>query len=274
MPPLLCRLCLLVLCLALPVQAADLHVDLGHGARTFSTGPLLARADARDIEVPDDVAFKRAMRYRAVPLRALLEGAQAGDTLLFVATDGFAAEIPAALVLQAHGSQAWLAVEEPSRPWPALPGGKGDAGPFYLVWTNPQATGIGPEQWPFQLASIKRLAPVAERFPAIVPGKGLRPGGEVMRGFAVFQRTCFACHTLNGQGDARLGPDLNIPHNPTEYLREDLLRAYVRDPQSLRHWPQARMPGFDRQTLPDADLDALLAYLRHMAAHKAPLPKP
>ncbi len=86
----------------------------------------------------------------------------------------------------------------------------------------------------------------------------------------MFQRTCLACHTLNGQGDAQLGPDLNIPHSPTEYFRQDLLRSYIRDPQSLRRWPQARMPGFDRQALSDADLEALLAYLRHMAARRRP----
>jgi mono/diheme cytochrome c family protein len=84
----------------------------------------------------------------------------------------------------------------------------------------------------------------------------------------VFKRTCFACHTLNGEGDSKLGPDLNIPHNPTEYLRADLLRAFVRDPQSLRHWPQAQMPPFPASTLSDADLDAVLDYLRYMARHK------
>lgn len=269
MPTLLRRLSLLLLCLAPPLHAAQLTIDLGHGARSLGTEQLLARGDARQLTIPDDVAFKRPMRYRAVPLKALLEGARAEDTLLFVATDGFAVEIPAALVLRAHGSEAWLAIEEPGHPWPPLAGGKGAAGPFYLVWTDPGAMKISPEQWPFQLASIRRLPPVAERFPAIRPDPALKPDGEVNRGFAVFQRTCFACHTLNGQGDARLGPDLNIPHNPTEYLRADLLRAYIRDPQSLRRWPQARMPGFDRQALADADLDALLAYLRHMAGRKA-----
>jgi mono/diheme cytochrome c family protein len=208
------------------------------------------------------------MRFRAVPLKALLEGVGADDALLFIAADGFAAEIPAALVVRAHGSQAWLAIEEPGRPWPSLAEGKGDAGPFYIVWTDPQAMKINPEQWPYQLATIQRLAPVAERFPAIRPDTALKADSEVRHGFEVFQRTCFACHTLNGQGDARLGPDLNIPHNPTEYLRDDLLRAYIRDPQSLRQWPQARMPGFNREALSDADMDALLAYLRHMAGRK------
>ena len=271
MPSLLRRLCLLTLCLALPLRAAELQIDLGHGARTYSTAQLLWRNDVRTISIPNDVAYKRPMHYRAIPLKALLAGLGSDEVLLFVANDGFAAEIPAKLLLHPRDTEAWLAVEDPSQPWPPLADDKPGAGPFYLVWTNPQTMKIGPEQWPFQLAAIRRLAPVAERFPAIRPDPALHADGEVNRGFAVFQRTCFACHTLNGQGDARLGPDLNIPHNPVEYVREDFLRAYIRDPQSLRHWPQARMPGFDKQALSDADLDALLAYLQHMAGRKTQL---
>ncbi|VXC66123.1 Cytochrome c, mono-and diheme variants (fragment) [Pseudomonas sp. 8Z] len=55
------------------------------------------------------------------------------------------------------------------------------------------------------------------------------------------------CHRLNGAGDAELGPDLNIPHSPTEYFGGDFLRQYIRAPQSLRRWPQARMPGFSEK---------------------------
>ncbi|MGB6144786.1 MAG: cytochrome c, partial [Rhodanobacter sp.] len=128
--------------------------------------------------------------------------------------------------------------------------------------------GVGPEQWPYQLATIRRADSMAARFPAMLPDPRTPADSAVRRGLAVFQRTCFACHTLNGAGDARLGPDLNIPHNPTEYLRADLLRGYIRDPQSLRRWPQAKMPGFDTRALSDADLDDLLSYLRHMAGRK------
>jgi len=266
MAHLLRHLCLIALCVALPLRAGELTVDVGHGARTYTTAQLLARGDARDVAIPADVAFKRPMRYRAVPLKALLEGVSPGDTLQFVASDGFAAQIPAALIIRAHGSEAWLAVEDPAHPWPTLAEIKGDAGPFYVVWTNPEAMKIGPEQWPFQLASIHRQPSVSERFPNVRPDP--RAAETVQRGFDVFQRTCFACHTLNGQGDAKLGPDLNIPHSPTEYLREDLFRAYIRNPQSLRHWPQARMPGFDSKALSEQDLDDLLAYLHHMAGRK------
>jgi mono/diheme cytochrome c family protein len=263
-------LCLLALCLILPAQAAELKVDLGRGVTTYRTETLLKRHDVHTVSVPADVAFGRMMHYRAVPLAALLKGVDASAHLQFVAGDGFAAEIPAALILNHRGSEAWLAIEDPAQPWPALGRNHGHAGPFYVVWTQPQAAHVSPEQWPYQLVTIRKLDSVAERFPAIVPDTSLPANGEVQRGFAVFQHTCFACHTLNGEGDARLGPDLNIPHNPTEYLRADLLRAYIRNPQSLRQWPQAKMQGFDIQALSDADLDAVLAYLRHMAGRKAP----
>ncbi|MGB6030724.1 MAG: cytochrome c, partial [Rhodanobacter sp.] len=109
------------------VRAAELRIDLGHGATRWSTATLLARPDARTITVLGDVAFKRTRHYRAVPLAALLPGIRAGDHLQFVAKDGFVAEIPAALILSRRGSVAWLAIEEPARPWPALPGGHGRA---------------------------------------------------------------------------------------------------------------------------------------------------
>jgi mono/diheme cytochrome c family protein len=266
---LLLRCCLLLLGLSCMAHAAELSVDLGHGATTYSTQTLLQRPDARSIRVPDDVAFGRAMRYRAVPLAALLKGIDARDQLQFVASDGFAAEIPAALILNRRGSEAWLAIEDPAQPWPALSRHRGSAGPFYVVWTQPQAAHVNPEQWPYQLAAIRKPGGVAARFPAILPDASLPEDSSVKRGFTVFQHTCFACHTLNGEGDSRLGPDLNLPHNPTEYLRADLLRAFIRDPQSLRRWPQAKMPGFNAQALSDADLDAVLAYLRHMAQRKA-----
>ena len=262
-------LLMLALCLPLAAHTAELRIDLGHGTRAWTTAQLLARKDARDVSIPDDVAFKRAMRYRAVPLRALLAGLHAGQHLQFVARDGFVAEIPADAILATHGATAWLAVEDPAQPWPALKENPAGAGPFYVVWTNAGAGNISPEQWPYQLASIRALQGVDARFPAIVPDSSVAAGGEVRRGFDVFKRTCFACHTLNGEGDSKMGPDLNVPHNPTEYLRADLLRAYIRDPQSLRRWPEARMAGYPTtDMLSDADLDAVLDYLRYMSKHK------
>ena len=77
-----------------------------------------------------------------------------------------------------------------------------------------------------------------------------------------------ACHRMNGAGDSQFGPDLNIPYNPTEYFSGDFLTRYIRNPQSLRRWPQGKMPGFSVEVLSDKELAELVDYLRHMAGRK------
>ncbi len=72
---------------------------------------------------------------------------------------------------------------------------------------------------------------------------------------------------MNGGGLSEVGPDLGTPMNAMEYMTERGLRALVRGPGSVRTWPLQRMPGFDPEALSEADLDALIAYLRHIADH-------
>lgn len=257
------------LLLSLPLSAAQLDLQLGANSRTWQTEELLKHPQLQILTINNDVSYKKDMTYQAVPLAALLTGVKREDHLQAVALDGFAAELAAAPLLNKDGARAWLAIEDPARPWPPLSGGKHSAGPFYLVWTDPQAGNISPEQWPFEVASIKLMAPVAQRFPALLPDPALKADDPVNKGFALFQKNCLACHRLNGAGDAQFGPDLNIPYSPTEYFGADFLKRYIRDPQSLRQWPQAKMPGFSAQVLPDGDLEMLVGYLKHMAGRKA-----
>ncbi|WP_044875319.1 cytochrome c [Pseudomonas sp. LFM046] len=249
-----------------PLHAAELTLDLPGGSRTWDTATLLDHPQVREVTIADDVSYKKTMRYRAVPLAALLDGVTPAQHLQAVALDGFAAELTAGPLLAKDGARAWLAIEDPSHPWPPIAEGKPSAGPFYLVWTDPKAAGIGPEQWPFQVTRIRYLPSVAERFPALLPATNAAP--EVQAGFAQFQKNCLACHRLNGAGDAQFGPDLNIPHNPTEYLAGDFLPRYIRDPQSLRRWPQGKMPGFSKEAISDEELGQLIGYLRHMSGRK------
>lgn len=50
------------------------------------------------------------------------------------------------------------------------------------------------------------------------------------------------------------------------------MRALIRDPRAVRAWPGQQMIGFSRTALPDADLDALVAYLKAMAGKSAASP--
>ena len=257
------------LLLSLPLSAAQLDLQLGANSRTWQTEELLKHPQLQTLTINNDVSYKKDMTYQAVPLAALLKGVKPEDHLQAVALDGFAAELAAAPLLNKDGARAWLAIEDPAQPWPPLSAGKHSAGPFYLVWTDPQAGNISPEQWPFEVASIKLMAPVAQRFPALLPDPALKADDPVNKGFALFQKNCLACHRLNGAGDAQFGPDLNIPYSPTEYFGADFLKRYIRDPQSLRQWPQAKMPGFSEEVLPDGDLEMLVGYLKHIAGRKA-----
>ena len=134
------------LLLSMPLSAAQLDLQLGANSRIWQTEELLKHPQVQTLTVKDDVSYKKDMTYRAVPVAALLGGIKPEDHLQAVALDGFAAELAAAPLLNTQGSRAWLAIEDPAHPWPPLSAGKHSAGPFYLVWTDPQADNIRPEQ--------------------------------------------------------------------------------------------------------------------------------
>jgi mono/diheme cytochrome c family protein len=255
---------------------AEPSLTVATGGRTaiYTAAGLLALPAATTVTIPADVAYKRSMTFRAVPMAALLEGTEPDDNVRFAAADGFASTLPAAALLARDSpARAYLAIEPPGAPWPPLKAdAPASAGPFYLVWVHPEKAAVAPEQWPYQIARIEVVEPLTKRFPMIAPAAKLAANHPIRTGFAAFQKHCIVCHTLNGGGDATVGPDLNIPYNPTEYLRPDALRRLIRDPQALRRWPGAKMPGFDSKALSDRELAELLAYLRHMADRKVEAP--
>jgi len=263
-------LSLVLTLLAIAPAHADgsLSLSLSGSERHLTAAELLARPDAATIDIPDDVSYHRAMRYRAVPLLALVGPSASGfDTLEVRAADGFVSQIPLALVQDGAkgGSAAWLAVEDPSQPWPPLPGKEVSAGPFYVVWQHPERSRVGTEQWPYQTVGIDGAQSPAYRWPQMQVAAALPADDPARRGQAVFTAQCLPCHRIKGAGVGELGPDLGQPMNPTQYLTRDGLRALVRNPKAVRTWPRQIMPAFDEKALPDADLDAVIAYLAHMA---------
>lgn len=243
-----------------------LTLSAGGARRAYTSAELLARADAATRTVAQDPSYKRAMSYRAVPLRALLASlpADAADTIEMRATDGFVAQLPSKLLQGA--ATPWIAVEDPARPWPPLPGKTASAGPFYLVWQDAEAAGISPEQWPYALAAMTAVASPVQRWPRLAVDASAPAQAPARRGQAVYIANCLACHRLGGGGEGSLGPDLLLPMPATSYFSEAGLRALIRNPAAVRKWPQQQMPGFDASVISDADIDAVIAYLRMLAA--------
>jgi mono/diheme cytochrome c family protein len=255
----------------LPARAAQptLTVNADGRSHEYTAAALLARPDSVSLSVPYDTVYGSPVSYRAVPLLALLGEIPQGrlDTLEALATDGFAAEIPLKLIVRgaSGGAVAWLAVEDPAHPWPRLPHRATSAGPFYLVWENPRLSDIGGEQWIFALASLSFVESPAVRWPQLALPAGHAADVPAQTGRESYFRLCLPCHQLNGGGAGVSGPDLGRPMNVTQYLTEVGLRSIIRDPRAVRTWPGQHMRGFDQTELPEADLDAVIAYLRAMA---------
>lgn len=266
---LLCRLAILLAGIAGPsatAAAAALVLSAGGATLQFTGDELLARQDAATLAVPHDPAYGRSMSYRAVPLRALLSPLppDGGDTVQARATDGFVAELPRALI----GGMAtpWVAVEDSAHPWPHLPGKTVSAGPFYLVWQDPDRARISTEQWAYALAALTVLPSPVQRWPMIAVDASVPEDSPARRGQRHFIVNCLPCHRLAGGGEGMVGPDLLQPMPATAYFTEVGLRALIRNPAAVRSWPAQQMPAFEVATLGDADIDAIIAYLRYLGA--------
>ncbi|MFZ1414387.1 MAG: c-type cytochrome [Defluviicoccus sp.] len=254
--------------------ASQPSIDIVSDGQTvvLSHTALLQRRDLREIRIPHDPIYKRPMSYRALPLASLLAGLalKAGEVIEVVASDGFVSVLPPELILGINdtGSVAYLAVEPVDEAWPNIPGKTVSAGPFSVVWLKPEAAGVHSEQWPYAVVSIRTAASPTQRWPALSVDPALAAGAPIRAGQTLFITRCMPCHTLNGAGNAHVGPDLNLPQNPTEYLTPQALHQLIRNPASVRHWPDMKMQGFDKDALSDHDIEQIIHYLLHMAARK------
>ncbi len=134
--------------------------------------------------------------------------------------------------------------------------------PFYLVWNNlndEAQKGEGAKGWPYQVKAISFLN-AEERFPKIVPAKNSPP--PVKRGFVAFQKNCFTCHAINGDGGNK-SIDLIQPFSPVEYWKESWLKRWIINPAELR--PLTTMPALPAQGREGEKMAAdIIAYLKAM----------
>jgi mono/diheme cytochrome c family protein len=134
-----------------------------------------------------------------------------------------------------------------------------DPGPAYVVWQGEGRSDAHRYPWPYQLVAIE-LVDLAERFPHAVPPTDA--DADARTGWEIFSRECISCHAVNGDG-GRVGPELNVPRSIVEYRPAEQIRAYVRNPQAFRYTTMPAHLHFS-----EADLDALLAYLRLMSRYQ------
>lgn len=264
-------------------QSADTENAVAHSPKLVISAPeqtivyrsaeLLKRPDVEIITIQDQAAYPRQqMTFTAIKMAALLEGVDAPDdaTVEFIALDGFASSIPLGKLrnTSSEHSIAYLAIEDPQDPWPLQRLGQATAGPFYLFWVNPGLSNIGREEWPYRINKIRVRGALESLYPEIVPAASLPSNSPAVHGYQIFVKNCLPCHTINLSGPSKVGPDLNYPMSPTEYFREDLLRKFIRDSQSVRANPNTSMGPFPEEILSETELDHLIAYLEHMASRR------
>jgi mono/diheme cytochrome c family protein len=150
-----------------------------------------------------------------------------------------------------------------------MPGKNESAAPFYIVWTGAEVDSIRSEQWPYHMAKLVNEPSPLSRWPALAVNAALPPDDPVRAGQALFVVQCLPCHKLNGAGAADVGPDLNLPQNPTDYLTPQGLHDLIRNPKAVRTWPAQIMPALS-DYLSDREIDLVIAYLEHMAGRKQP----
>ena len=112
-------------------------------------------------------------------------------------------------------SIAWVAIEPADAPWPKIPGKDYTAGPFNIVWTGSGVAAIRSEYWAYQTAKLLSELSPAARWPQIAVDPGLPADDSLRKGQALYIAQCLPCHRLNGGGASDVGPDLNLPMNPT-----------------------------------------------------------
>jgi len=260
--------------LSVAVAAAQTDPTLKVGAKNYAVSELLKRPELETITVKHDPVYGgREMRYQAIGAAALFAETNLRDdeVMQVRCLDGFVASISKERIMRTGPGQsmAYIAIEDPKAKWPDLPlkPSSGSAGPFYLVWLKPELSGILQEEWPYQVVAFEVKGRLQDLYPRIFPKR--QQDARVVRGLKLFEQTCFACHTMNREGPSQVGPDLNLPLNPTEYLQEAVLPRYIRDPKSIRSWEGSKMPGFGRETFSDEDIANVVAYLREMALEKS-----
>jgi len=220
------------------------------------------------ITVYKDPVYNTKKLYLAYPLAEIVNSLAKESTkplinsiLVFTATDGYEVTMSYQDALLEKGYIAFKDLSAKNESWVKFKFGNESItpAPYYLVWTNPEL-----DKWrypsPFQLTSIS-LQSVENYFSAAVP---VSNNIRVKQGFSLFSRYCIRCHSVNHTG-GKLGPELNLPKNITDYYTEQKLTDFILDAPSFR--PKTKMPVF-KNILNNEDALTIQHYLKAMKTKK------
>ncbi len=249
-------------------QVATLRVTDHSATKTYTHRELLHYPGLHPVTVEDRL-YGKPMNYLAVPMADFLRNMRLGDDdyLKAISSDNYAVSIPVRLLRppQAIDVEAFLAIEDPAKPWPAPPkdSDKDRTGPFYIVWKSKAAGQVSREYWSDQLASLTVVDNPLKRWPGLDVAAAVPHADPVRNGLDRFVALCITCHKVKGIGGAGAasGPDLAQPKSVLKSMDAATFRKFVRNPKSLR--PESKMPKFDETALHDEDLDAMIAWLAH-----------
>jgi mono/diheme cytochrome c family protein len=258
-----------LLAFAAPAAAETLTLADRRGHKEFTTDELLANPAAVTFTIEKDPVFRQTMTYRAIPVGVLLKGLtiDGDDYVQARAIDDFSIGVPARLLVEgsAGGVEAFLAIEDPRKLWPQVPGKTASAGPFMLVWRAKNPRDVSSEYWAYSLAGLSVTDSPMKRWPVLAVAAGVPANDPVRRGLDKFVQVCIACHHFKGAGEGDQGPDLGQPMNPVDYFQVPALKKLLRDPTSVRTWTDRKMPEFAPDTLSDGDIDDIVAWLAYKA---------
>lgn len=210
-----------------------------------------------------DPYYKKEKRWRTIPLEPVLRAMFPQDDapeqeFLLRAKDGYQVHMAGTRLFS---KDVYLAVEDLEVPgWEPIGPQEVNPGPIYMVWRGPDQQDQEAFARPWQLAEIEQVS-FAQAFPKVVP-TGRLDDPLVARGFETFKAQCVRCHAINRQG-GRVGPELNVPQNITEYRPEAQIKAYIRNPRTFRYGNMPAFSHFDEDTL-----RGLVAYLKVKAGQK------
>jgi len=235
--------------------------------RIFSATP------KKIITVENDPLFGKTQQYEGYPLQAILNffESKANSEIAFIASDGYSVTIDPRTAPVERGLLAIRVFSSPDgKSFPDLKVGQEmqNPGPFILVWSGDyKELSKLPVPWgvvEIKLVDKSNYLSQAEPNPKTLKQLASQAAvTQVKRGFNLFKDNCIKCHAVNMEG-GRVGPELNVPLNITEYWRPLGLAKMIKNPADVR-WG-SKMPPFP--TLSEPDIADLISYLSAMRFQK------